>query len=227
MANQVEKLRKENNLTDKQLSKENDSIITDMVCYLKSSSLCEYDIEIIRKELTGMALESQLRNQEFSDVIGEDYKTMCDELMKNSRKKTGYEKVLELLYILVVGIGTLYLYEIITSSTIINIFKYGNFSMDITSGFIIGTLASVFIAFGIYYIVTKKSFEILKFRNKALFVVGFAISWTVIVLVRVYKGKSVLLTINCLYPLVFLAVAYIAIKYLSAKNDNKLFEIHK
>lgn len=227
MANKLEKLRKENNLTDKQLSKDTNSIITDMVCYLKSSNLCEYDIEIIRKELTGMALESQLRNQEFSDVIGEDYKTMCDELMKNSSKKTSYEKVLELLYVLVVGVGSLYIFEIITSSTIINIFKYGKFSMDITSGFIFGTLASVCMAFCVYYIFTKKSFDILKFRNKSLFVVGFAISWTVIVLVKVYKGKSVLLTINCLYPLVFLAVAYIAIKYLSDKNDNKLFDTHK
>lgn len=113
MANQLEKLRKENNLLDKQLSKENNTIMMDMVCYLRSSDLCDYDIEIIRKELTGMALEAQLRNEKFSDAVGDDYKALCDELMKNGRQKTLNEKALEILYVLVFGVGTLYLVEIL------------------------------------------------------------------------------------------------------------------
>lgn len=49
MSNSLEKLRKENNSNDKLLTKENDRIMTDMVVYLRSSKLCDYDIEIIRR----------------------------------------------------------------------------------------------------------------------------------------------------------------------------------
>lgn len=39
MVNQLKKLRRENNLRDKQLSVENNLVIMDIVCYLRSSNL--------------------------------------------------------------------------------------------------------------------------------------------------------------------------------------------
>lgn len=229
MANQLEKLRKENNELDKQLSKENNAILTDMVCYLRSSDLCEYDIEIIRKELTGMALEAQLRKKKFNDVAGEDYKALCGELMRNGRQKTLYEKALKILYILVFGIGTLYLIEILFSSTIINIFKFRQFAMPITSGFLISTFFAVVIAFGVYNYFTKKSFEISSHNRKTqiLFIIGFTAVWTAVLLVRVFMGKKVLLFINCLYPVVFFAIAFMLIKFLKDQHENNLFKTSK
>ena len=223
--NRLKKLRKENNAQDKLLPKESDAIITDMVCYLRSSDLCEYDIEVIRKELTGMALEAQLRNKKFNDVIGEDYKTLCDELMKNGSKKTRYEKVLETAYILVYGIMALNLAEIVFSSTIINIFKSGEFSIQITSGFVISTLIAVGMGFGVYYYITKNSFELSKKNRKmqALFVIGFAAVWITAVLLRLFLGKTVLLTINCLYPIVLLGLAFLAVKFLNDRYANSFF----
>lgn len=222
MANKLEKLRKENNAQDKQLSKENGTIITDMVCYLRSSDLCDYDIEIIRKELTGMALEAQLRNEKFNDVVSDDYKTLCDELVKNGRQKTLYEKTLEVLYILVYGIGALYVIEILFSSTIINIFKSGQFTMPITSGFVISSLFAVGIAFCTYYYFTKKSFELSKHNRKVqiLFIIGFAAAWTATVLIKVFMKNNVLFSINCLYPIVLVAIAFMVIKFLSDRYAN-------
>lgn len=226
MADQLKKLRKENNEQDKQLSKENNAIITDMVCYLRSSDLCDYDIEIIRKELTGMALESQLRNEKFNDVAGDDYKVLCNELMKNGRQKTRYEKALEMLYIFVYGVGTLYLAEILFSSTIINIFKLGQFTMPITSGFIISTLLAVAIAFGVYSYFTRNSFEFSKHNRKTqiIFITGFTAAWTVVLLTRVFMGKTIIISINCLYPIVFLAVAFVLINTLADQYVNNLFK---
>ncbi len=229
MANQLDKLRKENNAQDKQLTKENNSILTDMVCYLRSSDLCDYDIEITRKELTGMALESQLRNEKFNDVAGEDYKALCDELMRNGRQKTLYEKALEVLYVLTYGIGALYVVEIIFSSTIINIFKTGQFSMPITTGFIISTLSAVFLGFGVYHYFTKNSFELSEHNRKTqiLFIVGFTALWTVTLLIRVLLGKIILLYVNCLYPILIILIAAIVIKYLNNQHVNSLFKTYK
>lgn len=225
--NLLKKLRKENNMQDKLLSKESNAIITDMVCYLRSSDLCGYDIEVIRKELTGMALETQLRNEKFNDIIAEDYKALCDELMKNGSKKTRYEKVLEIVYILVYGIFVLYLAEIVFSSTIINIFKSGQFSMQITLGFVISTLIAVGMGFGVYYFITKNSFELSKKKRKTqvLFIIGFSAVWTTAVLSRLFMGKIFLLTINCLYPIVLLGLASLIIKFLNDKYANSFFKV--
>lgn len=227
MANQLEKLRKENNLLDKQLSKENNSIMTDMVCYLRSSDLCEYDIEIIRKELTGMALEAQLRSEKFSDVVGDDYKALCDELMKNGRQKTLYEKALEILYVLVFGAGTLFLVEILFSSTIINIVKFGQFAMPITSGFLVTTFITVVIAFSVYNYFTKNSFELSNHNRKTqiIFIIGFTAVWTAVLLIRVFMGNTVLWSVNCLYPTAFLAIAFVLIKTLGDQHANNLFKV--
>ncbi len=223
MENKLTKLRKENNLIDKQLSKENNLILTDMVCYLHSSDICEYDIEVIRKELTGMALEAQLRSEKFRDVIGEDYKELCDELMKNSRKKTLYEKLLENLYILVHGIGILFIFEVITTPTIKNIFKNGSFKMDITTGFAVTIFTAVAMAFGIYYYITKKAFESSSLKYKLIFIISFTAIWTSVIIFRILKGKAVMFQINCIYPLVFFAFAYAAIIYLDNRHANTFF----
>lgn len=225
MANQLEKLRKENNRQDKQLSKENNTIMTDMVCYLRSSDLCDYDIEIIRKELTGMALEAQLRNEKFNMVVGDDYKAFCDELMKNGRQKTLYEKALEIFYVLVFGLGIMYLVEVLFSQTIINIFKFGQFAMAITSGFLVSSFLAVVTAFGLYHYFTKNSFELtnLNRKNQIIFIIGFTAVWTALVLIKVFMGKTVLWSVNCLYPAMFLAVAFGLIKTLGNLHVNNLF----
>ncbi|SDI38375.1 hypothetical protein [Desulfosporosinus hippei] len=229
MANQLEQLRKENNVLDKQLSKENNTIMMDMVCYLRSSNLCEYDIEIIRKELTGMALEAQLRNEKFNDVVGDDYKALCDELMKNGRKKTLYEKTLEILYVLVFGIGTLYLVEILFSSTIINIVKFGQFALPITSGFLVSTFFAVVMAFSVYNYFTKNSFELSNHNRKTqiIFIIAFTAVWTAVLLIRVYMGNTVLWSVNCLYPTLFLAIAFVLVKSLGDRHANNLIKTYR
>lgn len=85
---ELSQLRKKNNELEKELTKENSDLITRMYFYLVSSSLKEIEVEIIRKDLTGMALEAQERGESFADVIGEDYKRFCDEL----RSQTAGEK---------------------------------------------------------------------------------------------------------------------------------------
>lgn len=222
--NQLEKLRRENNRQDKLLSKENNTIITDMICYLKASNLCQYDIEIMRKELTGMALETQLKGDKFSAVIGEDYKAFCNNLMRNGSKKTPYKKILEAVHIFIFGIMILYIAEIIFSSA--NIFSSGQFLLQITSGFIVSTLVAVGMGFSVYYYLTKNSFELSKKNRKLqiLFIVSFSAVWTATVLFRVFMGKAVLLTINSLYPLIFIVLLYLIVRILNDKYENSFFK---
>lgn len=226
MANRINKLRKENNTQDKGLSKENNSAMTDIVCYLRASNLCEYDIEMIRKELIGMILEAQLRGETFSHVVGDDYKGFCRELMKNGRQKTLYEKILEMLYVFIFAFMVLYIAEIFFSSTILNIFKLGQFTMPITLGFLITTLMAVGMGYFVYYCITKNSFAFSQKNRKIqiLYIAGFTILWAVALLLRFLFDGTVLMTINGLYPIIFLVTAFIVIKLLNDQHANRFFK---
>ena len=82
--------------------------MTDMIVYLRHSNLCDYDIEVIRRDLYGMIYEAQLKNEPAQHVIGDDYKGFCQELIMSGRQKDIYEKFLEWAHIGIVGIGTLF-----------------------------------------------------------------------------------------------------------------------
>ena len=116
MANATKQLRNENNALDRKLNEENNRILTDMVVDLHSFDLSEYDVQVIRKELSGMAIESQQRGDAFSTVIGGDYRAFCDELVENGRKKSFYERSLEFFYIIVYGCGALLLFEVVRNA---------------------------------------------------------------------------------------------------------------
>ncbi|MDV0444227.1 hypothetical protein [Methanorbis rubei] len=96
----LSQLRKENNALEKELTRENSSLITRMYFYLTASALTDLEVETIRKDLTGMALEAQERNDSFAEVIGEDYTLFCNELIANGRKKTPLTKVLDVVELL-------------------------------------------------------------------------------------------------------------------------------
>jgi len=230
MANLEKTLRKENNLSEKQLTKENNLILTDMIVYLHSSNLCEYDIEIIRKELIGMALEAQLREEGLSTVVGEDYKAFCDELIKNGRKKTSYETVLEFLYVVVFGGGALFFYEII-KNIIMVVSKKGltNSVLDlpISWGFVVSFVCAILFAYGIFTFVSKNSFELTDSKlHKFLFIVGFTIIFVGIGFSRYFFDRFILSTINILIPIAIWIVGFIVVKILSDKHLNDLARTH-
>lgn len=63
MNSKTKKLNKQNNILDRQISKKNQSIFTDMICYLRGSNISEYDIEVVRQDLTEMVLSAQKRGE--------------------------------------------------------------------------------------------------------------------------------------------------------------------
>lgn len=225
MVNELTKIRKEIDSLEKQLNDYNNIVLTDMIVYLHSSNLKEYDIQVIRKELVNMALEYQIRGQDFKEAIGCDYKEFCNELIKSAREKTLYENILEKAYVVIGGIGILYLYEMFLSSTIINIFKTGSFSMPITLGFLGATFIATVSAFYIYWYITKKSFELTKpkmGKDKLFIVISGIFTWVIALIMRVKFDKTILFSINCVYPVVFLAISFGLICFLKNKNINEV-----
>lgn len=225
MANALQVMRKENNLEEKKLSKENNSILTDMVIYLKSYSLIEYDVEVMRKELIGMALEAQLRNEKLSEVIGDDYKKICNELMENARKQTKGGFILQSISTVVLCATILYIFEIFLGRTIVKIVTKGDFIMPITLGFAIYTVLTIIFAVTIYMYVTRKSFELSgekSLKYKVLFVIIFMALWFTIFICKDMFDKAILFSVNCLYPSLCLIATCIGFNIFESRNINKL-----
>lgn len=229
MANAVEKLRKENNERDKQLTKENGLLMMDMVVYLRNSDLCDYDIEMIRRDLYGMIYEAQLRNESAGQVIGEDFKGFCDEIMASGRQKSFYEKLLEWAYIVIVGAGTLFLIEIIFSGFFLEAI-HGDFGMPVSIGFVISTILILLGSVAIYWYITKHSFELPGAglnKYKMLFVGGFMIYFTGAILLKYFLDDVSLFQINILIGIAGFTAAYLFVKFLGDRNANLIAETHK
>ena len=230
MTNLLDMLRKENNQRDKMLSEANNLIMTDMVVYLRSSDLCDYDIEVIRRELFGMIYEAQLRNESADLVIGKDFKSFCEELMKNGRQKSSYEKFLEWAYIGIVGIGVLLAIEIVFSGFFLEPFLHGNVSMPITTGFLLSTGLTLAGAVVVYWFFTKNSFELSRpgmTIYKVCFFTGFTFFFAGTVLIKVLMDDMNVFKINVFIPILFVTAAYLLIKILGDKNANHIAETHK
>ncbi|TQI67320.1 hypothetical protein [Clostridium sp. KNHs216] len=227
--NQEKELRKENNKKDKLLTKENNRLLTDMIVYLHSGNLCEYDIEIIRKELLGMALETQIRNDDFRNVVGENYKTFCDELMKNGRRKTKYERALEWLSAGSFAIGVLFLFEYLSDEILAGV-KLGwnalSLNMPVSWGFTLSTLCCIPAAFLIYHFFSVNSFDIDLLKYKIMFGLLVGFSAAAIFAVRFFMDKMILCTVNVIYPAMLIAALYVLVKILETRHANYLAQTH-
>lgn len=63
------------------LTKENQKIIRKMERYINTFPLETYDIEQIKRDLTGMALEAQERGESFISVLGKKPRAFCDDFI--------------------------------------------------------------------------------------------------------------------------------------------------
>lgn len=72
----------------KQLTTEYDAVYTDMVVYIRTSSLTAEDAEEIVNDILVMLLEAQARGETPDSVFGQDYKAFCDEMIVSMGKSS-------------------------------------------------------------------------------------------------------------------------------------------
>ena len=229
MSNLVEKLRRENNERDKLLTKENNSLMTDMVVYLRGSNLYEYDIEVIRRELFAMLYEAQDRGETAEFVIGKDFKGFCNELARNGRQKRFYDRFLEWANILVIGIGFLLFVEMLFTGFIVELFQHHIFEMPISLGFILSSLLCIGGAVMIYYYFTKYSFELPKkgvTRSKMILGISTGFIFSGSVALKVFLRDINLFQINFMVPTILIVVAFLLLKIMEMKHTEQIAQTH-
>lgn len=82
MSRRMKDLLKENNRTVSMLSEEGQRTLTDIVVYLRSMPITMYQQEIIRSDITQMLIDGENRGSSVKDVIGNDYREFCENIVK-------------------------------------------------------------------------------------------------------------------------------------------------
>lgn len=81
MNKQTKQLLNENNTLAKQLKENYSSVLTDIVVYIRSANISEYQQEVVRRDITQIMVDGTRRGDSPENIIGEDYKVFCDNVL--------------------------------------------------------------------------------------------------------------------------------------------------
>lgn len=217
MNRKTRKLNELNNTLDAQINDENQAVFTDMICYLRGSDISEYDIEVVRQDLTEMVLSAQSRGENINSVIAGDYKEFCDNVIDNLPPRTVKQKIVDALDIICWVLSILFLIHIVTSKEMISIIegiisrKEVDWNISVSIGSAVSMVFMFLLANLIVNIIIKNVFRKEKKLKRLLGFFAGAVFMLLLIMIP-WFGKSTLFTIN-----VFLACAVTGV----------LFVIHK
>lgn len=81
MSKQVRRLLRENNEMEKLLSEDGRSVMTDIAVYLRGADIRDIDQEQIRRDIIQMLIDGEGRGVSPAEVVGEDYRVFCDNIL--------------------------------------------------------------------------------------------------------------------------------------------------
>lgn len=216
MKNNLKKLLNENNKLEEKVSKENLEIITNIIVYIKYQGICEIDVEIIRKDIIGMALECELREESFSSVIGEYYKGFADSLMKTCTKESITKKMLNFCFIITGCMTSLFLFEYVPF-----IIKNKTFNISITLGFLVSVLIAIITVPLIFKHFSKNVFKSNNYEALVL-LTGFCAYIALLVVTEMYLGHIMLINVSFLMVFVILIISVFSIYIITTIYTNNL-----
>lgn len=81
MRKKTKALLEANNQEEKALSAENQKLLTDIVVYLRGSRVGTWEQEQVRRDITQMILDAEVRGESAETVIGPDPQKFCDDIL--------------------------------------------------------------------------------------------------------------------------------------------------
>lgn len=191
----AKELLKRNNLREKGIFKENQEVYTNMVVYIRSSNMTDYNQEIVREDIIHMILDGQQRGDTIQKIMGGDYKEVCDEIIAAMPKKTLKESVMEFVSIFLRSLGVLGVIALV-ENVITNLWaETGKFRLILTVGDIINAGIIVLAAIAIYNYVSRTAFNTMKKKRVSSFLKLWLVASIVsglVILGNVYFTTAVL-----------------------------------
>lgn len=200
----------------KKLSAENSKIFTDIVCYLRTSSLDEFQAEESIQDILDMLFSAQQRGEPISNVIGPDYKQFCDNIIENSLKqKFSILSILSILELLLISATIIFLCDV-TLNVIPVAIKSKSFITDyiVTSGLVLRTIVALVIAYVIVEFIGRNSFKLSEKSKSHKFVICTLLGLLIVLpgVLSYYFGKHILLSTKIYYVALILILSFLATK---------------
>lgn len=225
MKTKTKTLNQENNELDKWLTKENNVVMIDMICYLRVANISEYNQEVVRQDLLQMVLSAQERGEDIKTLIGGDYKSFCDEVIAALPQKSQKERVLDFIDTFLLSTSILGAIHIVISKETIALIHNAvtgqqlNFQMPISLGNLLSYAIILVTAFLIVHVIGRNSLkpEIKHNQSKPKkFIIGGAIGGGImaVFLIIAWVGRQTLFTVNIFAACIFILGLYIAHKLL-------------
>lgn len=219
MNKRIKELNRINNELDKQVKKENDDAMTDIVCYLYGANISSYDQEMVRRDLLEMVLSAQDRGEGIKSVIGEDYKSFCDNIITSLPPRSIKERILEFLDIILIctyiffGINIVILFFMDNLTNIIEK-RAISFKLNFSGGVFIMYGISIVIIFLILQFIFKTAFRP---QNKKDLIGYFLIQLAIL---SIFVGiawifKNTLFQVHILAAAAFIFILYVVHLFLN------------
>lgn len=217
----VKEMVKNNYQLSKNLNPVNETIYTDMICYLRTSRLDELEVEEINQEILGMLICAQERGEDAEAVVGEDYKAFCDAIIESAQpNRFTLRRAIGDLHIVIKGIIFLWLGDLLVNN-VPTMIKEGRIILDysVNLGFLLSTSIILFAAFFIVNYIGQNSFKLTEeialskgLKGRLIFGIIVGGLFALVVLVSYKLHSYVLFTTKVYYIAVVLAVMYILVR---------------
>ena len=155
----TKQLLEENNQREKNLSPEGQKVLTDIVAYLRGTSVPIGEQELVRRDITEMLLEGEQRNQSAQEVIGTDYQAFCDEILAELPKRSAGQRAVYGLN--VVSLSAAVLVAIWLGFSLFTAVIQGPFTLwlPVKLGQLLGGALIIAFSYGLVEYVCRTSFE--------------------------------------------------------------------
>lgn len=212
MSKRTKILIKENNELEKQIQNHNnESILTDIVVYIRSANISPYYQEKVRRDILEMIVDGEKRGETAKDIIGDDYKLFCDNVIAEMPRLSRKEYIFSLFRDVLLSIDVLLIVWLIfnlLAQKSSSIFPY----FTVTAGNIICAILIVIGAFGLFHAFSKNTFGIGNNLTKKSFLI-----LSVFILMLICICVNVFIQYPLFYISVFWAIGEIIVLFVIYK----------
>ncbi len=206
----TKQLLEENDLREKQLSLENQKLLTDIVAYLRSSSASTYQQELVHRDILDMLQEGEARGQTAREIIGVDFQAFCDEILAELPKRSMKQRIVYGLSIVSLTAAVLISIWLVFSLLGVS-FQGRPFTLwlPVTAGQLLGGVVIIALAYGLVEYICRTSFG--EQNRTRLQAISFLVCIFLIFLLRIFLQRP-LFYLHAGIAAVLIAVLFVIYK---------------
>jgi len=216
----AKELLRKNNTREKEIVDENEEIYTNMIVYLRSSDLTDYNQEVVRGDIIELILDAQQRGDNIQKVMGNSYKEICDEIIEVMPKKTKKDKIMEFIGTSLNTLSILGVIALVKNFIEGLISSSGEFKFILKVGDLMSAFIIILIAYAIVLFITKTALDTKEEKKLISFLKTwgiFTLIFAVILFSSIYF-KTIIMIVPLWLAAIFVLLIFIFGKIVSERT---------